>query len=299
MTSDGDSLAVLDEDPNTQLRLITHRVRVTASHLENARMRKRLSNISLVLGPVLGIVLFELYWLLRGHRNLMAAVYVPGVLLAAFCVASWLKLKTTPGGPPLGKFRTSRAGRILKLQQRESETDLELRLAQLRDERKMIAGSAGMPIKVRRIAYRDDTYEDVAKFRVESARWRRVNNLLQGILIVGSLGATIASSTSGQIPDVRWVTVGITFAVGVASGFMGYFKYKERSFYLQETADSIESEWEAADVGIGHYAKCNDSEEGEKERLELFVAEVHRLKSEQKKRQQNLEQPPDSRNSPE
>ena len=34
----------------------------------------------------------------------------------------------------------------------------------------------------------------------------------------------------------------MTFAVGIASGFMGYFKYKERSFYLQQTADAIESE---------------------------------------------------------
>lgn len=32
---------------------------------------------------------------------------------------------------------------------------------------------------------------------------------------------------------------------------MGYFKYKERSFYLQQTADAIESEWEAVEAGIG------------------------------------------------
>ena len=65
---------------------------------------------------------------------------------------------------------------------------------------------------------------------------------------------------------------------------MGYFKYKERSFYLQQTADTIESEWEAVDVGVGRYAR----EEDENVRLALFVEEVHRLKSEQKKRQREL-----------
>ena len=85
----------------------------------------------------------------------------------------------------------------------------------------------------------------------------------------------------------------MTFAVGISSGFMGYFKYKERSFYLQQTADAIESEWEAVEVGVGRYQEIT----GEENRLATFVAEVHRLKSEQKKRQQNLEQPPDSRST--
>jgi hypothetical protein len=73
---------------------------------------------------------------------------------------------------------------------------------------------------------------------------------------------------------------------------MGYFKYKERSFYLQQTADAIESEWEAVEIGVGRYKRI----ENEDEALAEFVEEVHRLKSEQKKRQQNLEQPPEARN---
>jgi hypothetical protein len=91
------------------------------------------------------------------------------------------------------------------------------------------------------------------------------------------------------------VTLGLTFIVGIASGFMGYFKYKERSFYLQQTADSIESEWEAYEVGVGRYKRIRDADE----RLAELVEEIHRLKTEQKKRQQNLEQPPDSRSSQE
>ena len=176
---------------------------------------------------------------------------------------------------------------------RESEASLELNLARLNDERKVVAGRAGMDIKVRRIAYRDEAYADIRDLRAESAQYRRVNNALQGVLIVGSLAATGASAIVGEIPEVRWVTLGITFVVGISSGFMGYFKYRERSFYLQQTADAIENEWEAVEVGVGRYKDTDDEEE----RLALFVDEVHRLKSEQKKRQQSLDQPPESRSA--
>lgn len=148
-----------------------------------------------------------------------------------------------------------------------------------------------MHIKVRRIAYRDGAYDEIRALRDEGARYRLVNNVLQGILIVGSLASTGASAIVGEIPAVRWVTLGLTFTVGISSGFMGYFKYKERSFYLQQTADAIESEWEAVDVGVGRYKDID----GEEKSLALFVDEVHRLKSEQKKRQQSLDQPPETR----
>ncbi|HEY1917548.1 MAG TPA: DUF4231 domain-containing protein [Streptosporangiaceae bacterium] len=214
----------------------------------------------------------------------MEAIYIPGGLLAVSAAIASAKLKLTPGGPlgPVGEGgKRSRA----------KESDLELQLARLRDERKVIAGDAGMNMKVRRIAYRDDAYDEINALRGEGARYRRVNNALQGILIVGSLAATGASAIIGEISWVRWVTLGITFVVGISSGFMGYFKYKERSFYLQQTADAIESEWEAVDVGVGRYKDIDDEDKS----LALFVDEVHRLKTEQKKRQQSLEQPPESR----
>jgi hypothetical protein len=70
----------------------------------------------------------------------------------------------------------------------------------------------------------------------------------------------------------------------------GYFKYKERSFYLQQTSDAIESEWEALEAGVGRY-KDSDGPDSEEKMLALFSDKIHRLKSEQKKRQQSLDQP--------
>jgi hypothetical protein len=226
-------------DANAQHRLKSHEIRVTESHLRTAQRRRRQSNIAIVLGPVLIVVLFELHWVLQGHTGLSEAIYIPGGVLAVFCFIAWVKLKLTPGGPPTGPAVNGwRAPR-------EKEPDLELKIARLRDERKVIAADAELDIKVRRISYRDSAYDDIRTLREDSSRYRRVNNVLQAILIVGSLAATGAAAIIGQYPVIRWVTLGITFTVGMASGFMGYFKYKERSFYLQQTADAIESEWEA------------------------------------------------------
>jgi hypothetical protein len=273
------------EDANTQHRLLSHKIRVAEASLKLAERRRRWSNIALIFGPCMLVVLFELYWVIRGSDRLMEAIYIPGGILALSSAFVAAKLKATPGGPPTGPARDSwRRPRL-------SEAEIELELSRIRDDRKVIAGDAGMDISVRRIAYRDDAYADIRNLRDDASQYRRVNNILQGILIVGSLAATGAAAIIGQVPSVRWVTLGITFVVGISSGFMGYFKYKERSFYLQQTADAIETEWEAVEVGVGRYKDAPD----EAARLALFVDEVHRLKSEQKKRQQSLEQPPEAR----
>jgi hypothetical protein len=254
-----------------------------------ARRRRRWSNLSLVFGPVLLVALYGILWIPHVSHRLILAVYLPCIpVVIGFCIAS-IKLKVTPGGPlvqaPAGGTRI-----------RISEYQIELTLAQEREQRRELAARAETPTKVRRVAYKDDASSEIDNLRLESTGYRRFNNILQAVLIIGSLAATGTSAITGQFPEVRWVTLGVTFIVGIASGFMGYFKYKERSFYLQQTADAIESEWEAVDVGIGHYKKFY--EDGDEDgALAAFVEELHRLKSEQKKRQQNLEQPPDMRHS--
>lgn len=265
-----------------QLLTLDHAIRQTENALKIARRRKRFSNLSLVFGPVLAVALYAMAWMPWVSRTALWAVYIPTVPVAVgFGIASFY-LKTHPGGPKSAQDR-----------HRPREDQLELELARQRDTRKLLLAQADVPIKVRRLAYREDAHSDIDQFRVESRGYRRVNNILQGIVIIGSLAATAASGITAAFENVRWVTLGVTFAVGISSGFMGYFKYKERSFYLQQTADAIESEWDAFEVGVGRYKRIGDEEEA----LAEFVDEVHRLKAEQKKREQNLEQPPESRNA--
>lgn len=241
----------------------------------------------MLLGPLLAVVLYVLLYMpvTVVPVAIRTAIYIPAIpIVACFCGAAFY-LKKYRGYP-------ERDNQQKKLYL--SEGDLELKLARQRDERKILLANADTPPRVRRVTYKEDAYTDVDHLRAESKRYRSVNNFLQGIIIIGSLAATGASGVSTEVPVLRWVTLALTFAVGISSGFMGYFKYKERSFYLQQTADAIENEWEAVEIGVGRY-KDSDEETA----LADFVEEVHRLKSEQKKRQQNLEQPPDVRSADE
>ena len=266
---------------NEQLLLSNHQIRQIEHALAVARTRRRWSNLSLVFGPVLALLLYAMAWIPHISGKIVLAVYLPTIPIAlSFGLAAFL-LKRFPGGPSHASYRD-----------RMSEGKLELQLAQERDARKLIVANADVATKVRRVAYKEDAYADIDQLRLESKSYRRLNNALQGAVIIGSLAATGASGIAANLPVMRWVVLGVTFMVGISSGFMGYFKYKERSFYLQQTADAIEQEWEAVEVGVGRYKRI----ESEEERLAEFVEEVHRLKSEQKKRQQNLEQPTEARN---
>ena len=268
-------------DMNEQLLLSNHQIRQIEHALAVARTRRRWSNLSLVFGPVLALLLYAMAWIPHISGKIVLAVYLPTIPIAlSFGLAAFL-LKRFPGGPSHASYRD-----------RMSEGELELQLAQERDARKLIVANADVATKVRRVAYKEDAYADIDQLRLESKSYRRLNNALQGAVIIGSLAATGASGIAANLPVMRWVVLGVTFMVGISSGFMGYFKYKERSFYLQQTADAIEQEWEAVEVGVGRYKRI----ESEEERLAEFVEEVHRLKSEQKKRQQNLEQPTEARN---
>lgn len=282
MTSVNSTLAI--ESSSEQLLSLNHRMREVEHHLFIARRRRRWSNYSLILGPATAVLLYGAYWLPWVPRLALRAVYIPAIpLVLAFCIAAFA-LKRWPGGPPTGEgYRGKRL----------SEGELELQLARHREVRKGVLARADTPVRTRRIEYREETYAEIDQLRKESGSYRSANNVLQGVVIIGSLAATGAAGLAAELVSVRWVILGVTFSVGIASGFMGYFKYKERSFYLQQTADAIESEWEALEVKVGRYKRIDD----EDERLEEFVEEVHRLKSEQKKRQQNLEQPPGVRDT--
>ncbi len=106
------------------------------------------------------------------------------------------------------------------------------------------------------------------------------------IIIVGSIGASAITTASVSFMATRWISVGVTAAVGLAAGFTGYFKYHERSFNLQQTADAIEREYAAVDLRVGKYSNKND-----KDAYSLFADTVEGLRDEQNKRQRQLDQP--------
>ena len=138
--------------------------------------------------------------------------------------------------------------------------------------------------------YLEETPETINNFRSESKSYRREANLFQILIIAGSVLTTSASSAVvfGINGIWRLIAPAISIVVTISAGLTAYFKFKERSFNLQQTADAIEQEYENVGLGIGYY-----KDKKPQEALQLFAERVQFLKDEQKKRQQQLEQPPE------
>ncbi|WP_327425768.1 MULTISPECIES: SLATT domain-containing protein [unclassified Streptomyces] len=83
----------------------------------------------------------------------------------------------------------------------------------------------------------------------------------------------------------------ISFAITVVAMFTGYYKFRERSYFLQQTADAIEEEVNAVRLGIGPYSEYGPGREDEA--LKLFTQRVEDHRNEQRRRQQQLDQPAD------
>ncbi|MFI6131016.1 SLATT domain-containing protein [Micromonospora sp. NPDC051141] len=170
--------------------------------------------------------------------------------------------------------------------QQLSVTDLRLKLSLLREQRRLKAADMTLDSRYARSAYKEEILRDVEDFRKQSRYYRRVHNIFQSIIIVGSLATTTVSGIALDSSPLGFVVIATSFMVGLAAGFTGYFKYRERGFYLQQTADAITQEWTAAELAIFRYKNLPEGEQ-----LALFVEEAERLKSEQRKREQSLDQP--------
>lgn len=167
-----------------------------------------------------------------------------------------------------------------------SVRDAALELEVAREQCRLYAASLDLSPKVRRNIYQnEDVPRDIIQFKQEGRFYGRINNILQGIVIVGSIGASTLTGLTQSAHQLRWVTVGATLSVGVAAGFSGYFKFKERSFYAQQTADDIEHELNAVILGISPYGA--DKREDD---IRAFTEKVEKMKLEQRKRQQQLAQ---------
>ena len=115
--------------------------------------------------------------------------------------------------------------------------------------------------------------------------------MLQIFIIVGSVLITSATRAAGfgLYGDIfRWAALIISIVVAASAGLTGYFKFKERSFNLQRTADAIEQEYKDVTPRRRSYKGKQTNEA-----LELFTDRVEFLIEEQIMRQQQLEQPSD------
>jgi hypothetical protein len=143
----------------------------------------------------------------------------------------------------------------------------------------------------RRDLYREGVADIIEQYQVESRKYRRVHNSLQSLIMAGSAGmTTVAALDTGK--ELTWqnvTIVAIGSAVTLAAAFTGYYKYRERSYFLQQTADAIEEETNALALGVGEYREFGPDQEDEA--LALFTQRVEAQRNEQRRRQQQLDQP--------
>jgi hypothetical protein len=140
----------------------------------------------------------------------------------------------------------------------------------------------------RRRLYRQEVADVIEQFQRESRKYRRIHNSLQSLIMVGATSTTTIASLN-TANDLTWqnvLTIAISFAITLAATFTGYYKFRERSYFLRETADAIEEQANALALGVGEYTDL-----AEDAALKHFTGIVESLRGEQRRRQQQLDQP--------
>ena len=169
------------------------------------------------------------------------------------------------------------------------EADLGVKRASLRG----LNAHEHPPLAERRLLYREDVTGIIEQYQADSRKYRHVHNGLQSLIMIGSAATTtIAALETGK--ELTWQSIaltGISFAITLASMFTGYYKFRERSYFLQQTADAIEEEANAAALGVGPYSEFSTDQE--QQALKRFTERVEDLRNEQRRRQQQLDQPAD------
>ncbi|MFJ4775851.1 DUF4231 domain-containing protein [Streptomyces sp. NPDC088762] len=139
--------------------------------------------------------------------------------------------------------------------------------------------------------YREASQDLIAQYRKSANTNRRIHNFFQLIIITGSIvTSTLTAMNEGSSLVLRLITSALSALVGISAGVTGYFKFRERGYNLQSTADEIEKHYNASQFMLDDYAGHGDVPLPEDERLRKYAGFVERLKEEQRKRELQLEQ---------
>ncbi|WP_438306629.1 DUF4231 domain-containing protein (plasmid) [Streptomyces sp. HUAS TT11] len=229
----------------------------------------------------------------RARRAALGALTV--AILTAVCgtVLTWQSSRFLQGDIICGAVVALCVAGLLIVNDRSlgKRADIEADLEQKRESLRRLNAHEHPSLPERRLLYREDVAGVIEHYQTDSRRYRRVHNILQSLIMVGSaLTTAIAALDTGR--ELTWQSVtltGVSFAITLAAAFTGYYKYRERSYFLQQTADDIEKEANAVALGVGPYSEFGPAQE--QDALKLFTQRVEDLRNEQRRRQQQLDQP--------
>ncbi|MER7063855.1 DUF4231 domain-containing protein [Streptomyces albidoflavus] len=266
-------------DPATELIIHRRSIAKLKASINRVRMVTAMAVIALALSFIILLSLIIITAQTWGEID-MSDLNLAGLILTAFLVTGavfLLKEEAAAEGLPNandeGKSRKSL-----------NELWFDLEIAE--EQRLRAAISANRPAHERRYVYRDAIPAEVSRLRAEGLRYRRWHNGLQWLLILCSAAIPAVSALYDPPQPGKGILIGLGAAVSVITSVMGYFKFRERSFNLHQTADSIARHISALDLSIPPYNHQTDEQN-----LGLFAETVEALRDEQRKREQQLDQP--------
>ncbi|WNF01406.1 DUF4231 domain-containing protein [Streptomyces luomodiensis] len=168
----------------------------------------------------------------------------------------------------------------------KSVAALQLEL-ELLEERRILEASAGArSSRDRQHSYRETIPQEIDRLRRETRRYRRVHNFFQWSLFVASVTMSVTAALYDPPQPGKSILIALGAFVSFTTAVTGYFKYRERAFNLQQTADAIEQHLTAYDLAIPPYNQADEAAN-----LERLAENIETLRVEQRKREQQLEQP--------
>ncbi|MFB6782707.1 DUF4231 domain-containing protein [Streptomyces sp. NPDC056352] len=188
------------------------------------------------------------------------------------------------------------AGRRMDTGKKEGEEDqsvaeLRLELDLLEERRILEAAHSARSSYERQYSYRETIPHEIDRLRRETRRYRRVHNFFQWSLFVASVAMSVTAALYDPPQPGKGILISLGAFISFTTAVTGYFKFRERAFNLQQTADAIEQHVTAYDLAISPY---NHSEA--QANLERLAETVESLRVEQRKREQQLEQPHQGQN---
>lgn len=108
--------------------------------------------------------------------------------------------------------------------------------------------------------YVERTRIDLVGYQDAARRLRWTNSVMQVVVIVGSLAAATLAGVGGDSPGLRWFAVIAGALASLAASLMSFFKFKDRSFSLDQAGASIQIELNSYDLNGGRYRSLEEDD---------------------------------------
>lgn len=268
-------------------KLVIHRRRVAElkSALLQIRTARTTALLLVLVVLVMDISLATITVITAGQVNMLELNLLVLGLTASAVVGAGQIYNTWGRTAKVAKKREDTGDPTITLVDRKF-VDLRLDL-ELEEESQLLAAAYVIPPAYeRQHSYRSRIPAEIGRLRVGSRRYQRWHNCLQWLLILCSAAIPAVTALYEAPQPGKGILISLGATVTMITSLMGYYKFRERGFNLQQTADSIEQHLTALDIVIAPY---NNSDE--KQNMERFAETVESLRDEQRKREQQLDQP--------